>query len=155
MPQDMGGDVLGGDPGACRGCCGGVDLDALGGGVGAHLPGGAAGGKHEAAGAGRVLAVPLPQSGNGGLLERAPGLSRVTSAQVRWVISDTRGPLVSMRSIRTRSRRPVQVRVSGAARRASASPAVSQATVARDGLRGWMARTRAMRAACSGCPRAA
>src|SRR6266581_6528283 len=61
MPQDMGRDVLGGDPGACRGCCGGVDLDALRDGVGAHLPDGAAGGEHEAAGSGGVLAVPLAQ----------------------------------------------------------------------------------------------
>src|SRR6266566_10080454 len=67
----MGGDVLGGDAGTGRRCRRGVDLDALRDGVGAHLPGGAAGGEHEAAGTGGVLAVPLPQSGDGGLLERA------------------------------------------------------------------------------------
>ena len=71
MPKDMGGDVLGGDAGTCRGCLAGVDLDAPGNGVGAHLPGGAVGGEHEDAEAGGVLALPLPQPGNGGLLERA------------------------------------------------------------------------------------
>ena len=29
MPQDMRGDVLGGDAGTCGGCCRGVDLDAF------------------------------------------------------------------------------------------------------------------------------
>ena len=58
-------------PGHAAAAARGVDLDALRNGVGAHLPGGAAGGEHETAGAGGVLAVPLPQSGDGGLLERA------------------------------------------------------------------------------------
>ena len=71
MPQDMRGDVLGGDAGTCGCCCRGVDPDAFRDGVDAHFPGGAAGGEHESAGGGGVLALPEPQCGDGGRLERA------------------------------------------------------------------------------------
>src|SRR5690348_15852527 len=65
----------------------------------------------------------------------APGRARDRSSQVRAVTSHTRGPLVSMGSIRRRSRRPVQVAGSGAASRSSASSPVILYTFFLDGLR--------------------